>query len=172
MISLPELLEDKLYRAYFQTIPKLPRAAYLPSTPPWRVLIRVKEGSWYSCYEKTYAAAFTTLKSYRLVLLDGAIISRRVQFPVFERVVRIKGKYVLVNGEKRQVTRATAWKPKLDPYETTHYWCPYCRRPTVFGYYKKHHAIPVSRIGVAVELDPSILRCAICAASERLVTLK
>ena len=170
MISLLELLEDKEYRQFFQKIPKLPSAAYLPSTPPWRVLIRVQGGSWKSSYEKTYAEAFETLKYYKPLMIDGAIISRRVQFPVFQKIVRIKNSYVIVNGERRQVTKPVNWKPKLDPYESAHYWCPYCRRPTVFGYYRKHHAIPQNFAGVGI--DPFVLRCSICAASERLVTLK
>lgn len=165
MISLRELLQDPIYKKYFVTIPKLPDAAYKCSTPPWRVLYRDTTG-WKSRNATTYKEAFLILKESDF--LDGAITCRRLQFSPPTRRVRLKGKYYLLqDGTKQQVVRDIIWRPKLDSFESTHYWCPYCRRPTIFSYYRKHHAMKTQ-----VQLDPSVLRCSICGVSERIVTLK
>ena len=165
MIGLRELLADPIYKKYFVTVPKLPDCATKCSTPPWRVLFRDQHG-WKSTFAETYHEGFKVLKDNSF--LDGAIISRRFQFAPPSRIVRVKGKfYIAPDGTKQQVKKSVTWRPKLDPYETRHNWCPYCRRPTIFSYYRKHHAL--STLGV--EIDPSVLRCGICGASERLVTL-
>lgn len=165
MISLRELLQDPIYKAYFSKIPKLPRSALQCSTPPWRVLFKTN-GRWKSVNADTYKNAYLILK--RSGFEDGAISCRRVQFQPPIRNVRIKNKFYIDNdGNKKQVVRSVTWRPKLPEAEQSHNWCPYCRRPTVFAYYRKHHALSLN-----VELDPSVLRCGICGASERIVTLK
>lgn len=54
------------------------------------------------------------------------------------------------------------------PVPAGHRWCGYCRRPTVFGFYRSHHAI-TSR--VTGELRPAVissseLRCSICGCRD------
>lgn len=174
MITLPTLLEDPKFKEYFCKVPKLPYAATrLPQ--PWEVQMRLKgKKGWTIEKLDTYKGAFLLVNGYRKEgnLVDGAIVCKRIQFPPPMRVVRIKGKYKIVNGVRSQETRLVAWKPTLDIGEPDHHWCGYCRRPTVFGYYRTHHALPKTALGKGVELDPSILRCAICGASERIVSLK
>lgn len=165
MISLRELLKDPIYKKYFTTLPELPASAFKCSTPPWRVIYRDESG-WKARNASSYREAFSVLKGSNFI--DGAITCRRIQFDPPIRRVRLKGKfYMLPDGTKQQVVKDIVWKPKLPGDETWHNWCPYCRRPTVFSYYRKHHALKTS-----VELDPSVLRCAICGVSERIVTLR
>lgn len=177
MITLPELLKDQVYKRYFLQNPKLPLSVYAGPTPPWRVLARLhsRDGKWVSINYEKYVGAFGRIKTALREedLIDGAIVCRRMQFKPPTRTVRIKGKYFTnPAGERVQVTQSVVWKPKLDPVEPWHNWCPYCRRPTIFNYFGKHHALPAAKIGKGVDLDSSVLRCSICGASERLVTLK
>ena len=177
MITLPELLDnDVRFAKYFQKVPRLPPVASRCSTPPWRILFKTHDHpGWMSRNARTYADAFRFIVPLykKLELIDGAIVCRRMQFGPPQRIVRIKGKYTKnAQGESIQLTRLVDWKPQIPTDESWHNWCPYCRRPTVFAYFRKHHALPSNKDGKGVDVDPSVLRCSICGASERLVTLK
>jgi hypothetical protein len=169
MITLPELLEDPKYKAYFCRKPELPAVALMCSTPPWQVHLRYGR-KWEVLYADTYVEAFKALKPLLPEISDGAIVCKRFQSPPPMRIVKIKGKYKTVNGVTTQETKLVPWKPKLPMAEADHYWCGYCRRPTVFAYFSKHHALGLQSPGVPV--DSSVMRCSICGASERLVTLR
>ena len=171
MITLPELLRDEKYKAYFLKVPKLlsPNASQ-----PWRLHIETKEGKWLSKEFDTYPDAFRVLKKYLQAgkVRDAAISCRRQQFDPPTRVVRVKGKFVKNSqGELQQVTRVVTWKPNLGAVEETerHDWCPYCRRPVVFRAVKVHHALSAKRLGVGISIDPEVPRCPFCGASERLI---
>lgn len=167
MITLPELLEDPIYKAYFCRKPELPEVAYMCSTPPWQLHVRTGR-TWLVASFDTYSLAFKALKPSLHSVSDAAIVCKRYQSPPPYRTVRIKGKYKVINGIRSQETRLVQWKPKLPMAEADHYWCGYCRRPTVFAYFRKHHALSDN----AVPIDSSVQRCTICGASERLVTLR
>lgn len=181
MITLPDLLEDKTYRKYFCTVPKLPPSAMICSTPPWRVIMQTTESHrWLSQFAETYREAFAIIRRPGHSLVDGAIISRRMQFNPPIRTVRIKGKFVTdgkgkflrdEQGQRIQQTATRIWKPKLDAMsDGFHYWCPYCRRPTEWRRFGSHPAVS-DRMPPGVLLDPGMDRCCICGVSERMVTL-
>jgi hypothetical protein len=45
-----------------------------------------------------------------------------------------------------------------------HTWCPYCRRPTVFGWFTSHHAFPPSLPPL-----PYKKRCGICGIAQQAI---
>lgn len=177
MITLPELLEDAKYRAFFITPPKMLKP--LPGQLPWRVLVQRKAGGpWAKKEIDTYAAAFRIIKSNLRAgtLHDGAIQSRSIPFGPPQRIAKVtrggkpvyhtrNGKYILdAGGERIQKTVVVLWKPKLEASDESHDWCTYCRRPTVFRWFKSHHALRAS--GLQELVDPTTRRCSICGARE------
>lgn len=118
-ITLRELLRDPIYKAWFQKIPKL--SAEVAHTPPWRVYVQKEQfGSWAKLelprYVKAYGWTAKNLKLYH----DIVIMSKRQEF-------------------KPPVVKTSTGKKVYWPCPDGHRWCPYCRRPTVFAYFSRHH---------------------------------
>lgn len=158
MLTIHELLEDKRYKEYFLKAPGMPPVYRQQQMLPWRVYIqREADGAWAKKDLPTYVEAFRLFKKYRPNIHDAAITSRSVAFAPPHRFVRIKGKYVVHKGKKTQVTKLVVWRPQLPPEESAHNWCTYCRRPTVFRYFSKHHAF-----GNSMPISQEELRCTIC----------
>lgn len=168
MITMSELIEDKVYRRFLETKPVIPpiaRSKRLQISPPWTVYVqREADGSWGKKDFWKYSEAFNFMrKALRLGVHDAAINCKRVAFRPPNRFARIRGKYIVgSDGIRRQATKAVPWQPRLGPGQPDHTWCPYCRRPTVFKYYRRHKAIKLAFI------DSSVRRCCICGCSERL----
>lgn len=172
MITLRELLEDPQYKQYFLKVPHLPKH-YRPEMKPWKLMILKRgESQWRTKRFESYSAAFNALKgllknpdNYDFVINCPSL---DWQPPI--RLAKVKGK---VDAKGQPIVRAVVWKPALDDIMPTHYWCPYCRRPTKFGYYTTHKAMTTARIGhMGSGVDPTKLRCSICGASESLVDLR
>lgn len=162
MLTIHELLEDKTYKEYFLKSPAMPEVYRQLNMVPWRVYIqREADGPWAKKDLPTYKEAFALFKKYRPNIHDAAIMSRSVAFAPPHRFVRIKGQYreVVRKGkkEKVQVVKLVLWKPNLPPEESGHHWCTYCRRPTVFKYFSRHHAF-----GKNEPITQDELRCSIC----------
>lgn len=166
MITMPELLEDRAYYNYIMTKPHTPEVAGgKHMVGQWAVYFRKdnqspwKRKSFYK-YKKALKFFFQV---HEAGYYDFALANRRLSFKPPKRVVRIKGKYMTNSkGEKVQVTKLVKWKPKLSGDEQEHLWCGYCRRPTLFKYFSKHHALKVP------EVDSGVTRCAVCGASSRI----
>lgn len=174
MIPLSTLLEDPDYKEFFLKVPKLPAVVYSANqAPPWRLYVLLKgDKNWRRKDFPAYAPAFKHLK--RLLksgkVEDAAINCRRFTSPPPLQSIRVRGKYVVgSDGVRRQVVKRVEWKPRYtrDDFED-HTWCPYCRRPTVFRYYARHHAM--ADLGIAI--DPSVQRCCICGASSRIANYR
>lgn len=180
MITLVELLEDPKYRKYFSTPPKMLKP--LPGKLPWRVLVQRRPGGpWAKKEVATYADAFRIIRHNLRAgtLHDGTIQSRGIAFGPPVRVAKVTkggrpvwhtrdGKPVLdADGKRIQKTVNIEWKPKLDPAEEPHDWCTYCRRPTVFRWFRSHHALRSA--GLQDIADQSSRRCTICGASEAFI---
>lgn len=167
MITLNELLEDKIYKEFLLTRPRLKA---LPRTSePWRVYIQLKpDGSWAKKDFWKYGEAFKFLKPRLHEIHDATIQSRGVAFSAPHQVVKItrNGKRVMVRGSDgilRPKTKIVLWRPQLPSDETAHEWCPYCRRPVIIAWFTKHHSFG-NRV-----FDPGLRRCIICGASELLM---
>lgn len=180
MITLNELLDDKRFRAFFSTAPKMTKP--LPGQKPWRVLIQKKQGGpWAKKEVETYADGFRIIRQNIRAgaLYDGTIQSRGIAFGPPIRVAKVtkgghpvwhtrNGKAILgPDGQRIQKTVAVEWKPKLDPADETHTWCTFCRRPTVFRWFRSHHALRAANLQELV--DPSDRRCTLCGARESFV---
>lgn len=110
------------------------------------------------------------------MVADAAINCPSLDFNPPYKTVRLKGQYMTVGkGAKArevQKTKRMVWTPKIPlGEEGTHYWCPYCRRPTVFYRMSSHPMLPRKKTG-GVPLNYDLLRCFICGASEAIINLK
>lgn len=163
MITLPELLEDPIYKQYFQTPPKLPKVRRLQ--PPWRVYIQKEvRGKWYKKDCWTYAEAFKIIKTYRAngELYDGAIVSKSKSFAPPRKTVKIRSKFVKDSkGNMVQATKRVYHVTAVPGEDEPHRWCGYCRRPTVFRWFTKHHNFPENTPYTAHRR-----RCTICGIAE------
>lgn len=169
MIPMSELIKDPDYKRFLTTKPKLPpisRDKTKMSTPPWVVYVqRDIDGAWGKREFWKYSEAFIFFKrAMKLGVHDATINCRRIGFEPPSRFVRIKGKFIVDRkGVKRQATTLVYWKPAAHLEAFDHVWCKYCRRPTVFKFYKKH-----KRLGV---VDSTTSRCCICGASARIALM-
>lgn len=166
MITLRELLADDKYKEYFLKVPVLPDIAR--TAPPWRLYVqREASASWARKDFETYREAFKRLKSLGISEIHDATIQSRAHayYPPLRRVKIVRNGQVLIDPKtKKPLTRIIYWKAQLPGEESPHRWCPYCRRPTIFTWFMKHHAFPRG-----TPMDPSQRRCTICGASERAV---
>jgi len=169
LLTLEDLLEDPKYKEFFCKVPKLLNPSQ--KTKPWRVFIQLKKDrKWRKKDFYSYTSAFKFLRKLIQagVVQDATIHCLRQSYSPPTRVVRVKGKFLIgSDGKRRQVTRIIKWEPQLDVNDPNDYtWCPYCRRPTVFKYYAKHHAIDLK----GLPIDQSVARCHICGVSTRMLT--
>lgn len=145
-LSIKELLQDPAFKAWMQRPPKLkPTPA---RTPPWILYVRVRvdgKTGWRKAEFETYPKAFNGLVKYLREgdLVDAAIHSKRQWF-------------------KPPVVRSKSGFTHYWPTPPGHRWCGYCRRPTVFKCFSKHHAMK----GVFATYEP---RCSICGLREAAV---
>lgn len=175
-LTIRDLFEDPKYKKYFLKVPKLP-SHYTPDSLPWKLMVKKKgESVWRTKRFGTYPEAFKAMKKLMPTLADAVINSPGVNFMPPVSIFRVKGQFHERGPFKGQpITRARLWdwRPLLQGDMENHHWCPYCRRPSVFKYYRQHHAMTRSRVGIiGTLLDPSLLRCSICGASENVVSLK
>lgn len=167
-LTIRDLLKDEEYKKYFLTVPKLPD--HYKGTKPWKVLVKLKGSSqWRAKRVETYKEAVILLKKYLPKADDVVINCPALPFRPPIKNVRLKGQFDLVRGKKTPAFRSVIWKPKLHSDHDRHYWCSYCRRPTVF----KVLAARLHTIngGVPLITEPK-LRCTICHSSENIVNIK
>lgn len=160
LISIHELLEDEKYRKYFLTRPTMPRAPRI--SPPWRLYVQLDTGqSWRKKDFWDYAEAVKYFAQLRKRgLHDAAITCRPMAWTPPSKIVRVKGKFHKNSkGEMVPVTREVFWRPQMPADEEAHLWCPYCRRPTVFKAFARHHALSGE---YGKMMDPGAARCTIC----------
>lgn len=173
MITIHELLRDKTYREYFCKVPKLPEHMTHGHNQPWRLAVQKEaHGPWGTKEFQSYPDAFKLLKKNLSRINDAAIISKGVPLDPPRKTVRIKGKFLERGGKKIPVTKRVDWTFPLGVGEDQlHTWCPYCRRPTVFARFTYHPVLNSRRMG-GLLIDPDLMRCSICGASERIVNIR
>jgi hypothetical protein len=177
MLTIHDLLKDPVYREFITKRPELP-GPYTAERKPFRLFVLLKKDhKWHTQRYGTYNEAFAALKRFLPHALDATINLPAIQTKGLHKVVRLKGQYFERVDKKGKVTRIQKtkeipWKPvmPIDEFEE-HHWCPYCRRPTVFRRMLRHHALPTKKIA-GVPIDPALMRCTICGASENIVDLR
>jgi len=144
MLTLREQLQHKPFRVWMG---KHPRERSVVNGPRWRVYVqRTDGGGWavakFAKYADAYRFVAKNLKKYHDMALHCP--SQAFNPPV-------------VRLGKRKV-----YSPSPAPYD--HWWCPYCRRMTIFPYFinGKHPALG--------RCDPGVRRCTICGI--RLMSLR
>ena len=169
MITIHELLEDKVYTKFFLQKPVIP-GHVRRATPRWRVYVqRETDGPWGKKDLNTYTEAFKFFKSRLRRCHDAAIHCRGFSFDPPSRIVKLtRGGLpvmgVTPDGVEYQKTKLIVWKPKLYSEDMPHTWCVYCRRPVELRWFTKHHNFGKK------EFDASLKRCPICGTSERLLS--
>lgn len=175
MIPIGELLEDKIFNRYFtQTPPMYPHQANKPDG--WRLWVKSDPDSpWRRKDVRHYEAGVQyILRGIGEGSLHNAVLQcRGVSYkpPVRRLLVRdpkTKQPLLVTDSKTGIVSKKVLekiWQPSPDLIQEygRHEWCFYCRRPTVFAYFAKHHAFA----GTSLEpyYDGSVRRCAVCGIS-------
>jgi len=166
MITIRELLKDEQYKAFFTKVPVLP-AHYTPENLPWKLMVRMKgQSKWKAKRYGTYREAFAALKRLMPKIDDAAINCPALGFMPPVKTYRLKGK---TTGKGKPVLTTRMWKAPIEADMEPHYWCPHCRRPTVF----RSAVLPAKILGTyTLPASELAMRCSICGASERVVDLR
>lgn len=153
-MTLRQLLAIPRYRAYFKQDPHLRPVQKKPGS--WYLYVQVEEeGAWKRKTIDSYKEGFDFIRQKLKSIHDGSITSRcRAYLPPVYRP-QIEGKTGL---------HSIYWAQ----YPLNHKWCPYCRRPTLFKDFKRHHADGEIRRVFGLELNGR--RCSICGNREATVT--
>jgi hypothetical protein len=133
------LLEDKVYVKWLKLTPL--QQSIAPT--PWRVWAQKEPGGRWSKRDFVkYAEAFRFMvKLHKAGFYDYAL-SNRVE-PYRPPLVKLK------TGKRIRHT------PHALGESADQSWCCYCRRPTIFAWFTKHHNLPMHALTPAK-------RCAIC----------
>lgn len=132
--TIHTLLEDPVYRAYLKQIPRL--SPNLVHGEPWVVWARTTDepARWAKKMCTTYREAWGVLRDAMGRpdrYNDVAIVSRRQLFA----------------------------PPENFYWDYPFHWCSRCRRPSMFAYRPKHHALKNAPV---VSEDPDDRRCFYC----------
>jgi hypothetical protein len=139
-VTLQQLIEDPIYRQWLRT----PPVGGFPKFVKFRVYAQREQGGlWAKRDFDDFKSAYNFLAKNFRKWHDAALVTRN--YACRPPVVRI-------NGKRRYHT------PMLEM--EGHEWCPYCRRPTVFGHFSRHHAF-----GHYKPL-PFKRRCGVCGIAE------
>lgn len=170
-IRFVELLEYPEFKTFLTTKPDIPEVATAGGRKPWRVYVqREAHGKWAKKDFASYVEAFKFMKPHIKASHDVALHCRSVSYMP-------PGKWVkVVKGGKPVWLTGANDKPRRDP-ETGkriqmrrlkpmqmppgHEWCMYCRRPTIFTWFSKHHSF--ARRDLVMKMD--VERCTICGVS-------
>lgn len=175
MIPIGELLSDKVFRRFFSTPPPMyPHQASRPDG--WRLWMKTTPDSpWRRKDVQHYDAGVRHIlrRLEEGAVHDAVLQCRGVSYkPPIRRII-VKSpatrQPVMVadpkTGELKPKILQKVWEPNAQLIQEygPHAWCYYCRRPTVFAYFAKHHAFT----GTALEpyYDGSVRRCCVCGIS-------
>lgn len=141
-VPLRQLLSDPIYREWLRT----PPVGGFPEWARFRVYAKVEENRpWARKDFDTFVEAYNFLARNLKNWYDAALIS--TNYESRPPVVRI--------NKRRQYLASVLSVPG-------HQWCGQCRRPTVFGYFRSHHAFS----GLNFKPLPYKKRCGICGMAQ------
>jgi hypothetical protein len=141
MVTHRELLSDSIYAKWFATPPKA-QHEYLR----WRVYAQKKAGKrWQKKDFLTWEQAFKFFRRHQAEWYNASLTCRNEEW---------RPPVVKYQGKRQYLKRVILME--------AHRWCGYCRRPTMFGYFTKHHAFPKG----GIQPKPGDRRCGICGIRE------
>lgn len=152
-----ELLRDEIFRKWMVKVPEFPN----PRTVKWRLFVqREPDGPWAKKDVESYAEGYRILAKNFKKWHDCALVclGRESRPPVVRKPMMVRDS----NNPKKKVKgyKRVYHEPLIRV--PGHLWCGYCRRPTVFRNFSKHHAFTGTlRTGV-----PWDARCTICGMRE------
>jgi len=137
-----ELIEDSVFSQWFD------RAPYETEFTRWRVYVKVKRKSPWQKRD------FLTWKKARKFV-------RKHSDGWYDVVLTCKN-----DGYRPPVVRVGRKREYYAPMLTLqgHMWCPHCRRPSVFGWFTKHHAFTGHFKPI-----PWRKRCGVCGIAEEAI---
>lgn len=143
-IRLVDILKrDPVYRKWFAKNPYLP--PHQKHDSPWWLYLQEREdGPWKRAKVETYAKAYKYISSRLSEYHDFSITSRRKCF--------LPPQYRPEEDRRFLVY----WHN----YPQSHNWCPYCRRPTLFRTFERHHADVIRKTFANITITTP--RCSIC----------
>lgn len=155
-ITLPELLTDSVFRQWFHKVPKYPD----PRTSPpkrWHVWAEIvtPEGktNWRLFERSSYREAHSVIAE---LIKKDSILDLTLGNPTLDHpppLVKRK------DGSLTLWTPSPARYPDIDDLDlAAHRWCGLCRRPTLFMWFRRHHAMPAN---LPINADR---RCRVCGA--------
>lgn len=127
MLTMRNFLKDPIYRKWFTKEPYL--APHLGNGKPWWLYLQEQEeGKWRRAALSTYKQGFVWIQKHLKEVYDFSLTSKRRTYlpPVYRPV----------DDEGNPARDRAYWSN----YPSYHNWCPYCRRPTVFAQFERHHA--------------------------------
>lgn len=163
MMPLSELMEDRQFNLFFRRTPHLHNIQQ-DGRLCWRIWIQqVADGRWRKKDVADYQFGVRVILGRLESIHDAALQCRgRAYEPPVQRVKLVRAGRPLLDSAGRQQIKEVRWKipaQLLQDYGL-HHWCFYCRRPTVFGYFKNHHAFRGTSLEPFVGADR--LRCTLC----------
>jgi hypothetical protein len=128
------------YPGFRKYFRKRPKVTDLGTTPQWRLFVLI-DGRWQMKEVENYDEAFRFVARNLRRIEDGAIANKRHRFK----------------------------EPFRVPHFSDHLWCAFCRRPTVFLYFEKHHfdRVILRTLGMLASEYRTLRRCSVCGTPER-----
>lgn len=168
-ITLKRLLKDPIYRKWFSTKPAQGAQGrwrvWFKETPtsPW-------EEKEFPSWKKGFKFVQANINNfYDMALANPShaysppvVIWKRTKNPKTEIITKHRRHYVPPVAEDAD--------RMIDNHK--HAWCPYCRRPTIFTYFRRHHSYytRVNFLGKPYDTNSQERICLICGV--RLVFIK
>lgn len=164
VLDIRKLIQDPVYRTFLGTAPILPHV--LPDSRPWYFYLKQEWAvhgdpahpqavtgtkiGWKRKACGTYHQAYGLLREHYKAAHDTVITCR-----------------VMPVGPPLDERRGKPWNwhksPELARYDFSidYKWCGYCRRPTRFRFFSRHHAV--------IDAINDEKRCEVCGVRERMV---
>lgn len=155
-ISIRQLMDDPIYRAYMKKVPPVEKHN---ANPAWQLWVNPEGNRWLTATYQTYRDAWPTFTGQFKQGREATLTSRRVFYapPGEFKVVKVKLARPTPSGTTHRIEER--WRQTFfwDDYRAE--WCGRCRRPVTFRpLFETHHALK----RWPVVSDEDNMRCPIC----------
>jgi hypothetical protein len=145
------------FKEYAETPPKIYKAQRALDGPLWWVYVQLEEGTrWRRVGTRLWKEGMELVQAK--TPFDWAITSKRRGYlvPTYTKInPQTKIPYKVKVGNE---VVDKQFRMKMPP---GHQWCRWCRRPTLFLYFAKHHSFVNAKA-----YDPTRRRCLICGGAQ------